>query len=84
MRQPKYKLGETVVIPLELKHSYSGYTKIQKVPGVVIGVSYNPREGTTGWPFYTYRVVPMGASSSIQVDEKGISKEVTNEDTPAL
>jgi len=73
MRAPKWQIGATVIIPLEVENKAAGWKSIIPVGAEVTGVSYDPRNGTTGGPLYAYSVLPRSGTRPITVQEHDIS-----------
>jgi len=73
MRQPKFKMGANVTIPLAVSHTNAGFVKTISVQGVVAGVGYDPKCGTDGRPWYNYAVLPLGGSSAVTVCESDVT-----------
>lgn len=78
MIQPKYKLGQEVLIPLKLENSLTKYVIVQEVKGIVRGISYDPMSGTQGGPYYTYSVLPIGAKQFFSIAEHLIVEMIIN------
>ena len=73
MRQPKYKMGAKVVIPLRVNNSEIGYETTIQVTGTICGVTYDPAsQGAADYPFYMYRVMPQGSRECVSVQEFAI------------
>ena len=75
MRQPQYKLGQVVKVPLRVSRSEIELHTTITVEGIVAGVSFDPQCGTTGWPFYRYSVLAKGAKRTIEISEARIEME---------
>jgi hypothetical protein len=72
MRQPKFEMGAGVTIPLEVSHHKAEFSTTIRVPGTVAGVRYDPKCGTTGWPWYEYTVLPTGGNNAVSVREADV------------
>ena len=73
MRQPKYAMGEAVSVLLLVENRQAEVQFKTERDGVVCGVGYDPKCGTTGWPWYQYRVLITGANNAISVTEDEIT-----------
>ena len=72
MRQPKFNMGAKVTAPLTVSNQDTGFTRVLRVDAIVSGVSYDPKNGTYGAPFYYYKVLPVNGHSEMLADEKQI------------
>lgn len=55
MRQPALQFGDKVDCVVPMRHE-SGYEELISVRGTVVGIYYDPADGTKGHPFYIYNV----------------------------
>ena len=56
MIQPKYKMGEEVIVTLTMEHKESGLTLETTARGTVCRVGFDPRNTVDGIPFYFYSI----------------------------
>ena len=75
MRQPKYMMGEEVIVTLEMTHNPSGLSRAFDAPGIVTSIGYDPKDKTTGAPFYRYGILLDDSSKGIHVNEYDIKEK---------
>ena len=57
MRQPKFKMGETVTASVLVSNNVTGFTVHVPAEGIVCEVSYDPQLEAEGNPWYYYKVL---------------------------
>ena len=75
MRQPKYMMGEEVIVTLEMTHNPSGLSRAFDASGIVTSIGYDPKDKTTGAPFYRYGILLDDSSKGIHVNEYDIKEK---------
>ena len=75
MRQPKYRMGERVIIPIVVSNDSVGFNTKLEVDGTVVGVHYDLYGGGGEHPYYIYAVMPDGAKYNHPISEHEIKNE---------
>ena len=65
MRQPLFKFGDDVSVDMEMRAKEDNqFMSIESFVGKVVGIGYDPADGTNGWPYYNYTICIQGAKIS--------------------
>lgn len=71
MRQPKYKIGDSVIIPIKVYNDTAGFKTVTSVHGQISGIEAGFHAGLVV-PKYEYTVFPKQAERIITIPENQI------------